>query len=317
MSEVATSGPTLASVEAVLRGELAHGDAILATTRPVLRHLIANEGQALFSDEVVARVRGMIGHVARQMLLVAAEEAGVADRGGFADDHVDAVAGDLLEEPALLGFAHALTIEAQIALRLQQRSGIDLVLSPLVQELAASSDHAVAGSAMRLLSAQARFMQAQRRMELPISDLPGRLLDTALTVLRRRLPDAAEGVEAKVRTLAGASQPRTEQTARLVSAMQNRARRALEVDHAGVAIFLSALALACDQDRDTVVMSLAENQVARLALSLRAAGLGQAAVEEQFLYLHPDITLPEGFEMLRADRAAALLAREPGQSSER
>jgi hypothetical protein len=56
------------------------------------------------------------------------------------------------------------------------------------------------------------------------------------------------------------------------------------------------------------VLSFADRQFARLALALRAAGLKQQAVEEQFLYLHPEISLPDGFDRLRADRAAALLA---------
>ena len=56
------------------------------------------------------------------------------------------------------------------------------------------------------------------------------------------------------------------------------------------------------------MLSFADRQFARLALALRAAGLKQQAVEEQFLYLHPEIALPDGFDRLRADRAAALLA---------
>jgi hypothetical protein len=41
---------------------------------------------------------------------------------------------------------------------------------------------------------------------------------------------------------------------------------------------------------------------------MRAAGLKQAAVEAQFLYFHPEIALPEGFDKLTADRAAIMLA---------
>ncbi|MFN5819360.1 MAG: hypothetical protein ACK44Y_02890, partial [Novosphingobium sp.] len=52
-----------------------------------------------------------------------------------------------------------------------------------------------------------------------------------------------------------------------------------------------------------------EGQLARLALALRAAGVRPENVEEQVLAIHPDVSLPEGFETLGADRAAALLAR--------
>ena len=94
---------------------------------------------------------------------------------------------------------------------------------------------------------------------------------------------------------------------KLVMAMGSNAKRALAVDHAGLSLFSTALFMASEQDRDVVLLSLGENQCARLALSLRAAGLGQSAVEEQFLYLHPEIALPDGFDAVRADRAAALL----------
>ena len=47
------------SVEQVLREELTRGDAILASARPILRHLLANDDHALFSDEMIARIRGM------------------------------------------------------------------------------------------------------------------------------------------------------------------------------------------------------------------------------------------------------------------
>jgi hypothetical protein len=87
-----------------------------------------------------------------------------------------------------------------------------------------------------------------------------------------------------------------------------KATRALAIDHAGVAIFATALAMASGQERGLTVLSFADRQYVRLALALRAAGLKQQAVEEQYLYLHPDIALPDGFEAMRADRAAALLA---------
>ena len=74
-------------------------------------------------------------------------------------------------------------------------------------------------------------------------------------------------------------------------------------------MFLSALALASGQDRDTAVLATNEGQLARLALALRAAGLKPTAVEEQFVSLHPEVSLPDGFDSLGADRAAALLAR--------
>lgn len=294
-----------------MRGELAHGDIIIATARPILRHLLANDDHALFSDEVIARIRGMMLSLSREMLLALARKVQAEEFGRFIEERVEVLAVSLLEDPDFLGHAHALTIEAQIAERLQQRSGIDPVLSPLFQELAASNDEAIAGSAMRALSAQARFMQQQRRMELPLNELPEQLFKAALTRFLEYAGDHAARAEQAAATLREQYDPeqrRVGQIIQLISAMQHRAPRALEVDNSGVSVFATALSMASDQKRDIVILSLGENQCARLALSLRAAGLGQKAVEEQFLYLHPDITLPEGFETLRSDRAAAMLA---------
>lgn len=96
--------------------------------------------------------------------------------------------------------------------------------------------------------------------------------------------------------------------ARLIAGMGGAALSALSISHSGTALFLSALALASGQDRVVAVMSINETQLARLALALRASGLKQLAVEEQFLALHPDIALPEHFEQVSPDHAAALLA---------
>jgi len=96
--------------------------------------------------------------------------------------------------------------------------------------------------------------------------------------------------------------------ARLVGAMDSGGVGALCVTHAGVVIFLTALGLASGQSRDLTVFTTGESQAARFALALSSAGLKHPAVEAEFLALHPDLTLPEGFDSLGADRAAALLA---------
>jgi len=298
-------------LEEALCAELALGDSILASARPVLRHLLANDDHVLFSDEVIARVRGMITHCARQMLFALAEASQAPDRGAFADEHEAPLAALLLQDGALIAHAHALVIEAQLAERLQQRSGIDPVLSPLLQELTASSDPAQAASAMHVLAAQARFIQQQRRMEWPLSDLPGDLFHKAMLILQVQgggEPDARAAAQTRLREQFDESQRRASQIARLIAALERKAVRALALDHAGLAIFVSALAMASDQNRELAMMALIENQFARLALSLRAAGLPDDEVEKLFLFLHPEIVLPPDFDTLRADRAAALLA---------
>jgi hypothetical protein len=311
MTVATLAEPTLESVETRLREELAQGDATLSTAAPILRHLLVNEDQALFSDEVVARVRGMLADVARQLLHAQADAARIADPAGFVAEREADLTERLAGETALLAHVHALTIEARLALQLQARSNVDPVLCPLLQEQVASRDDAVAGSAMAVLAAEARFIQHHRRMALPLGELPGDLLHIALLAMREEAGEqdaAAVAAERHLRDNFDASRGRLGLMSRLVMRMGKTAPRALDVGHAGLAIFATALGMASAQPRDLAVLSFSDRQFARLALAMRAAGLKQAAVEAQFLYFHPEIALPEGFDKLTADRAAIMLA---------
>ncbi len=299
-------------VEGILRDELTRGDAIIDSAAPILRHLLANDDHSLFGDEVVARVRGMVGHLADQMLLVQAQSAGSEDIETFLGDRREVLSAQLIDHPALLAHLHVLALEWQLTERLQGRAAIDTVLSPLLQALIASPDGAVAAVAMAMLAAQARFIQQVRRMELPLCELPGDLFHVALLTMRSCAVEEEQGVaeaaEASLRGTFDESRSRLGLASRLVTTMGGGAVAALSVAHAGVAIFLTALGLASGQSRGMAAMATNERQLGRLALSLRAAGLKSIAVEEQFALFHPDICLPEGFEQLRADRAAAILA---------
>ena len=139
----------------------------------MLRHLLGTEAQALVSDAILARVRGMILDLAAQLLAVqAGHDPATRGLAAAAPSALDPLADALMADEALLAFCHVLAAEGLIAQRLQQRHAIDPVLSPLLQELIASEDTAIAGLAMSTLAAQSRFVQGQRRMELPIAELP-------------------------------------------------------------------------------------------------------------------------------------------------
>lgn len=300
-------------VEDVLRHELAHGDVVLGTVAPILGHLLANHDHSLFNDEIVSRVRGMLESLARQV--ASAHRGSPGDesdlRSAASEDAgqlVDALSGEF----ELLRHCHALALEWQLTARLETRHAIDPVLSPLVQALVASDDPATASAAMALLAAQARYVQQQRRMELPLGELPADLFHLVLSRWREGVagtsgPEADEA-EGRLRESYDESVSRMGLLSRLVTGMGGGVSAALSLPHAGVALFLSALAKASNQQRDLVVISTNDRQLARLALALRAAGLKPKDVEEQFVYLHPEVALPDGFETLRADRAAAILA---------
>lgn len=294
------------AVEAILRGGLAREARALDAVVPVLRHLLGCEAQALVSDAVLARVRGMILDCAGQ-LLAAAQGRDPATRAPTADQAaLDALAERLTGEDALLAHCHALAAESLIAERLQQRHGIDPVLSPLLQELIAAEDPAVASAAMALLAAQSRFMQGQRRMELPLGELPAELFHALLAQVAAK----AESSAGLARLQAGYDEAasRLGLLARLVAAMRRGALAALALDHAGLALFATAIAAQTRTPRGAAVLACHESQTLRLALLLRAAGLGVPAIEEQIVLAEPLGRLPRGLGDLSPTRAAALLA---------
>lgn len=310
--------PTSGPVEMILREELAHGDAVLGTIVPILGHLVANLDHSLFGDETVARVKAMVHHLSRQLVDAVAAQTDE----GKAIDHdreVHNLATTLASHAPTLTHCHALTIEFQLAEKLVARNGIDPVLSPLMQALIASEDPNVAGIAMSALAAQARFLQNLRRMELPLSELPGDLFHNAIIGWRghfKSLADeAAAQAEGGLRQSYDESASRLGLLARLVNGMGAGAQAALSLSHAGVALFLTALAHGANQERELAAVSTNETQLARFALALRSAGLRPAAIEEQFLYLHPEISMPEGFETLRQQQASALLDAGQGLAS--
>lgn len=291
---------------------LTRDDAALGTIAPVLRHLLAHDDHSMFSDEVVARVRGMSEDVASQLLGALAEDERGHDAGN--DQAIDDLAALLVQSSAFLCHLHALALEWRLTERLQERLVLDPVLSPLLQALVGSSDETIASSAMNLLAAQARFCQAQRRMQLPIGELPGDLLHGALLALRSyagsdaAANERAERAEQAIRRRYDEGASRLGLIARAVTGMGGGIIAALSVGHAGAAIFATALAMASGQDRDTAVLAVSEWQAARLALALRAAGLKPAAIEEQFHVLDPGAVLPRGIEQVGAHQAADMLS---------
>ncbi|GGB86457.1 hypothetical protein GCM10011494_00960 [Novosphingobium endophyticum] len=297
-------------VETALREELARGDAMARTIPPILRHLIAAEDSTLFSDEILARIRGMLADLAHGLLDAAPER----DGGELPACEADALTRAFLDNPALLSHLHALALEWQLTERLQLWLAVDPVVSPLLLELASSRDSAAQELATKFLAAQARWCQSQTRMKLSFRDLPGELFQTMLAPLRAHFGDGAgmaeraAKAEHEFRVSHDESASRLGLASRLVMSMGTGASAGLSVSHAGAALFLTALAQGSGQGRDAVVFSTHKAQLARLALALRIAGLGPRAAERELLALHPDFTPPPGFDSLSADQAAAILS---------
>ncbi|WP_454797257.1 hypothetical protein [Novosphingobium lindaniclasticum] len=299
------------TAEALLRADLARGDAMAESVLPILQYLLAAEDSALFSDEILARVRGMLAELARGVIepLHAGESTAVQ-----MSEDIEDLARMFMGDPLILSHVHALALEWQMTERLQSRLALDPVVSPLVQAMASSPDSTVQGIAVKWLASQARWCQRQRRMSLSLTELPGELLHRALLAVRGMVAGSPERmerlalVEADVRRRYDEGATRLGLSARLVTGLGAAFHAALSVGHAGAALFLTALAIGSGLRREAAVLATHEAQLARLALALRAAGLKAADIEKQFLAIHPEAMLPDGFERLGSDLAASILA---------
>ena len=288
---------------------LAQGDAMLGSVPGVLRHLLVHDDRALFAEDVLARIQGMLSDIAAQLAQALAGrdaryEPAPTDRGTLAP-----VEAALVATPGLLAHLHAAAIEWQVAEALQLRLGLDPVLSPLVQALIASPDGETGAAAMKMLAAQARFAQWQRQMRMPIGELPPDLLHAVLAAIAPLDPDLAAANAIRARYDESAT--RLGLLARLVTSMGAGAIAALSLGHGGLALFATTLGIACDLPREVCLLATQEGQVTRLALALRTAGLRPSVIEEDLLALHPGATAPFGIGPISPERAATLLANAP------
>jgi hypothetical protein len=295
------------AAETLLRAELAQGDAVLASVGPVLRHLVASDDHSVFSEEVVARTRGLIEALATQLLrAVCLASASDAPLPGTSEALIVA----LIARPELLGHCHSLAIEAQLAERLAESSRLDPVLSPLVQAQLGSQSADTAALAMQVLAAQARFIQSQRRMETVAGELPADLLHAALGALDEVCGSAAGPAVAAIRADYDEARSRHGLLARLIMGLGPDMSAALDPAQAGTALFLSALSLATMHDRGEVTLATSDGQQARLATLLAAAGCSAPAIQASLFLFHPDCSPPRHYLAIERDAATMLLAGE-------
>ena len=302
-------------VDASLRAELARGDMALSTLTPVLTHFLNTRDRSLFSDSIVARVRGMLRSASYRLLRIEADEIGANDVFAYADARADTLAEELACHAGFLGHCHALSIEWQLADRLRSRNGIDPILSPLLQSLIATGDAELSDAAMGTLAAQARFIEQQKRMEMPLAELPEDQFANFISVWRRQREDLSEDlastVEARIRQMRAENEARLSLLERTAAGLGGRADAALSLTHAGAALFLTTLARKAGQERDIAVVATNDRQLVRFALSLRAAGLSPAEMRAQLRCLHPDAVMPAAVAQVSRADARALLESSP------
>jgi len=313
MSNDAMNNPSDTDPLTALRAELVRGDQALAGVAPVLVHLLSQSGQSLVSDQTLAHLRGMMDDLAGQLLTQLAPANG---EGQLFDPSVKQdLANRLSSNTQLLSHCFALSVEAQIGERLERELHIDRVLSPLMQELIASSDAALAELAMGTMAAQGRFVQTQSRMSLPVKELPADLFRQVIAisqaVLGSESNESFELAGAKLKEQYDEAGSRIALLAHLITSLRGGASAALNLEHGGVALFASALASITQQPRELAVLGCSERQHARLAFSLRAAGMAPEQIEQVMVILHPQIDLSAAFANLSAQAAQDMLSQLP------
>jgi hypothetical protein len=153
----------------------------------LLRPLALGQADGSLGDGVVAHVRGLLEDVARQLveaLAGAAHAGGTCMEGGAQAAFVALLASN----GTFLGGLHALALEWRLTARLEERQGIDSVLTPLLLaalavEAEGSEDDTPLALARGLAGAQFRFCLDSRRMRLPLGELPPDLFRIALAAL--------------------------------------------------------------------------------------------------------------------------------------
>ena len=289
-----------------LRTALWRGDRLHARSAPALQHLLAAPDHSLIEEAVVAQVRGMLADLARQL-----SEARSRARPIPAALQ-EAMQSRLLLDGDLRGHCQALALEWRLAQTLEAELAIDPVLSPLVQIWVAEADAATGALAMAALAAQARFAQAQRRMQLPLAELPAELFHAVLAAAREVVPDdapeaAAQG-DASLRAGYDEATGRLALLARLAREAGAQTTKALDVEEAGVALWLSALAARSGESRERTACAAADPHLGRILLTLRAAGAAPAEAERQALRIQPNAALPRGLAEIGTREAAQWLA---------
>ena len=306
--------PDPGAIEALLRDDLAHADQVMIHMGPILQHLLRNDDNSIFSDEIIARVRGMLSDLARQLVQAVGEHIRQAIACLPRPSGRIVMTRSLAGNQALLNHLHMLAVEWQLTEKMQGRLGLDPVLTPLLQDIIASRDPDLAARGMNLLAAQARFGQLMRRMQIPLSELPGDLHHIALMTMQAYVAEdpsglaAAGAAESTLRQQRMTAASRLELLDHVIGQLAGDSGRGLKIETAGIALFLSTLASGAGMSREMAIMCTTESQMARMALALSAAGADRTNLVTTFAALHPQISLPDGIDQIVPDAAAAMLA---------
>ena len=308
MGKVTMDRSESAVVDLFLREELARAARARASVAPVFAHFFDTDGPSLFSDALIAGLRGKLDHLASQLIDSSLDRS----LGELARRHaLQSAANRLAGDEVVIDHLYCATLEGILAKNLEQRCAIDPVLSPLLQELIASDNPAIAELAMNTLAAQSRFCLNHRRMELPLGELPFEVFSRALehgqeAAIEANAPAASDTIAALKRGYDEGTN-RHGLLSRLTSAMRGGAVAGLDLSHAGLALFASSCAALLSLGREETVFACHEGQTVRLALMLKAAGLSPEAISQQIALLGGTMPIPASLEAMTQAQAQDLL----------
>ena len=295
-------------VDASLWDELARSERAMRSLAPVIAHLLDSDGPSLISDAIVARLRGMLSDIGNQLATTVASSIKVQWTESELKEHLEA---RLINDELLIDHLYAEALELHLSRGLQERCAIDPVLSPLIQELIASQRAETGELTMAALASQSRFVRNLERMTYPLSELPQELFLSTIEHLEAFEDELSDGSilraarELKVGFDEGNS--RLGLLSRLVASMHGAAVAAVDLTHAGIALFASAASSLTHYERSKVIVACHEGQGARLAVLLKAAGASQSAAEQQLGLLGNTKPLPVRLEHLSQSDALSLL----------
>ncbi|WP_228243816.1 hypothetical protein [Porphyrobacter sp. GA68] len=294
--------------DAAVRELIAAATAARTDLAQQLAFAIGWSDRGLFNDELIARSRGLLLHLAQQL---AGAELGQNASEAPANS-IDAILAALMTEPRLLAYCHALCLEYQLTTRLAREADLDPLLPRLLQEMIASADAITSRTAASCLSAQMRHLGAMERMRLPLEQLPADLLRIALAIGRTASArtDVADAVEQEVRTSYQEEGTRYALFKLLVNRPEYPDKRGWQLEKAGTGLFLAAFAERAELEWVDAAALLPAGQQARFALEALSSGCTRKALSRNLILLHNQAAIPVLSVLAFAGPAQLLAALE-------
>lgn len=290
--------------------EIARGADWLRSVDSIVYNMIANGRSNLFNDEIIAVTRGLLHSLAEQLNL-----ANVNERPHplhLRDTtETDATMSTLSQNADLVSFCHNLALEFICLRNLQEQLGLDPALPPIIQNSIGSDAGPLAPLAMKLVTAQSRFMQQLTQMRLSLYELPGELLHQILcdwrTVGECEAIASKAKVEASIRRNYNEADSRLALLDRLSSEITTHHPAQFSILHLGLSLFVSRIASETNQSRSQIVLLLDGTQHVRMLVTMIAAGMKQDDAQRNYATIFGDQAEAPFAGKLSSEQAIAMI----------